>query len=106
MEAKYPILIIEGQDVLAFSSLESAERYLEPWWVNEGRGRVYDARGHRLTTTCDGQRVILRIGQTGPGQEHELRAALRAHFRARGKPTLDDEKLSLPQLIATLDLNE
>jgi len=101
MEAHTPILVVEGLDVLAFSSVESAQRHLEPWWIKEDRGRIYDASGHRMTAVCHGQRVVLSVGDASVAQEEELSAALRAHFRATAKPAFADEK-SLSQLIAAI----
>lgn len=102
MEAQAPILVIEGLDVLAFSSMAAAQRHLEPWWVKEERGLVYDASGRRMKAVCRGKSVVLSVDREGGMREGELSAALRAHFRAIGKPTLADESSSLSQMVAAL----
>jgi hypothetical protein len=102
MEAQTPILVIEGLDVLAFSSIEAAQRHLEPWWVQEERGFVYDASGRRMKAVCRGQSVILSVDREDRTREGELSAALRAHFRATGKPRLADQSSSLSQMVAAL----
>jgi hypothetical protein len=102
VEAQAPILIIEGLDVLAFSSVQAAQRHLEPWWVKEQRGRVYDATGRSMRAVCRGQRVVLSVDCDNAVHEDEVSAALRAHLRAIGKPKLADENSSLSQMIAAI----
>src|SRR2546429_258091 len=101
MEPALPILVVEGLDVQAFSSILSAQSYLESWWIKEERGRVYDAHGCRMIATCRGQRVSLSLDHSSPPQEYELAAVLRAHFHAVGRPGVGDD-CSLPELVGKL----
>lgn len=101
MEPALPILIIEGLDVQAHPSVQSAQSDLETWWVRERRGRVYDANGRRMTATCQGQHVLLSLEADSPPEQDELAAAVRSHFRAINSPNVTDDS-SLRDLIAAL----
>jgi hypothetical protein len=100
VEAQPPILIVEDLDVIAFSSVEAAERYLEPWWVTENCGRIYDASGRRMDATCRGKRVFLDV--TSEDKESELSSVLRAHLQAIGNPICKDSTANLSRLLAAL----
>ena len=101
MQPALPILIIEGLDVQAFSSVQSAQSHLETWWVKEQRGRAYDAHGRRMVATCRGQQVLLSLDAGTLPQQDELAQALRSHFRAIKKSNVRDDS-SLGELVAAL----
>ncbi len=73
------VFIIEDRDIRVFSSRTSAEDYLEPWWVEERRGRVFDAAGTEYAASSVNGVVVLR-----PAREagEALRDLLTDYFRA------------------------
>lgn len=101
MEMKLPILIIEGLDVQAFPSVQSAQSYLEPWWVMEERGQVYDASARRITASCRDQKVVLNLDPASAPQVESLAKILRAHLRATGRQDVKDD-VDLAALIAAI----
>ena len=111
-----PIIVVEGFDVTLHSSLEDAERFLEPWWARQHEGAIYDAAGHCLTAEVvtredelpfplgTGGREEVRIITETPfvDASEELRLALIGHLRASGVVHDKDSISSLP-LSALLD---
>lgn len=43
-----PIVLVDGHDVMMFASVADAERFLEPWAVEDGSAEGFDAQGRRL----------------------------------------------------------
>jgi hypothetical protein len=101
MEPALPIVIVEGLAAQVFPSVQSAELYVEPWWVKNGEGKVYTADGHRMIAICQGQLVLLSLDPSSSPQEEELTTVLRTHSRTVGETSIRDDS-SLPQLLAKL----
>lgn len=97
--ALMPIFMVEGRDVVAFSSVEEAEGYLEAWWVNEKRGEMFDAAGNALIPRVSGSRVSLSYAAALPNEKGRLAAALRAHLIAKGEGVFADGEYALPELV-------
>ena len=80
-----PILVI-GDDVDVFDSVQDAERYLEPPDVSDTAVRVYDAEGRVLTCVIERRLLneVVRFKETdGPPDVAGLRAALIEFINAR-----------------------
>jgi len=112
--ANLPIIVVEGFDVSLHSSISDAENWLEPWWVRQNEGLIYDAGGHRLTTvvleikephlfgTKVREKVQILTGASDVDASDELRSALIAHLKAAGKiqDSIALESASLEYLIS------
>lgn len=85
---KFPIIVIEGHDVSLYSSIEEVEKWLEPWWIKQNEGSIYDASGHRLTATVLADKVAGRTREkvqiltdtSAIETSEELRSALVGHL--------------------------
>lgn len=97
-----PIVIAEGLDISAFQSIEDAERCLEPWWVAERRGRVYDSRGRLISLEASATKVRIRSWEDEPTHATELERLLREYFRMMGDHEADDSDCSLSCLVDKL----
>lgn len=112
-----PIVVVEGYDVSFYSAIEEAEKALEPWWVRQHEGVIYDAVGHRLAATVIaekdplpfplgvGVRERVRIVTEAPLVDaEELRLALIGHLQASGAVRDKDALLnaSLGSLLARM----
>lgn len=95
-----PILVIEwAADVSVCTSVEEAALSLEPWWVEQNRGAVYDAEGRRLALSVDKYNVRISLGDDVPADPSELRSILLSFLNAVGERIDNDINLSLPDLI-------
>jgi hypothetical protein len=52
-----PIIVVTD-DTLVFGTIEAAERYLEPWSVEEGTLRIYDRDGRPLVAQIAKTRIL------------------------------------------------
>ena len=43
-----PIILVDGHDVMMFGSVAAAERFLEPWAVQDDSAAGFDAKGRKL----------------------------------------------------------
>ena len=68
----FPIFVAEGLDIRIFDSVEDAERSLEPWWVEEGLGKIYDAQGRSLGLKVSNKRVSIFLKEEDPTSTDEL----------------------------------
>jgi len=96
---KPPIFVVEGLDIGIYASAEDAMRDLEPWWVRQKEGLVYDAEGRMLTPEISGLRVTELIPEDPPAHAKELEAALRAFLKEIGEAIADDPNCILPCLV-------
>lgn len=72
----FPIFVIEGLDIVAFNSIEAAEQFLEPWWVKEKLGKVYDSEGRLLELIAEDSTVKISSSEEIPMHISELRKVL------------------------------
>ena len=96
---RLPIFVIEGLDVSVYSSVDDAQRSLEPWWIKEDRGDVYDAEGRLMQGEAGRIRVTLSLSEEYPAHAEELENALRAYLRAIGSPAGNDQECKLLCLV-------
>lgn len=92
-----PIFVTEGLDIRMFQSPEEAERWLEPWWVREDRGKVYDAEGRLLKLKVGDKRVIILSWEAEPVHAEDLRALLSAFLQITHNEKFENR--ALPDLI-------
>ena len=81
-----PLIVAEGLDLHFYNSADEAGKSLEPWWVLEERGRVYDAEGRLLKLETDKHRVRVLQGEDIPKHSEELRSLLHAFLAAVNQP--------------------
>lgn len=97
---KCPIFVVEGLDnVNVFDTVEDAQRFLEPWWVKQKEGAVYDAEGRLLRLDTDKIRVTISIEEEEPMHANELENILRSYLKAGGEPIGNDVSCNLPCLV-------
>ena len=109
-----PLVLVDGHDVQICGSVAVAERFLEPWSVEDGSAHGFDATGRRLAFRVEptrrtglwrklfgavGQLVRIEPAEQEPTGQVELEAALKGYVRA----TLPSEQVDgvlIPELIA------
>ena len=96
---KPPIFVVEGLDIGIYDSVKDAAQALEPWWVQQKEGSVYDAEGRLLTPEISGPRVVELIPEDPPAHAGELETALRAFLKEIGEAISDDPNCTLPCLV-------
>jgi len=96
-----PIFVWQPNELLAFSSVEEAEGFVEPYDVNEGT--TYDADGRLLVFELEGdghfwqRRVVLRARESQPTHDKDLRLAILQASEAAGAKA--EPSASLEQLV-------
>jgi hypothetical protein len=111
-----PIILVDGHDLMMFGSVVEAERFLEPWAVEDGTARGYDAEGRKLAFRVErpSQRglvprllgrpegmVRITAADSVPQEQQVLRDILARFLTRRHSelvPALPDQ--SLPALVA------
>ncbi len=91
-----PIILVDGQDVMMFVSVSDAERFPEPWAVEDGSAERFDSKARKLAFYVEPppQGGILsrlfgarpgrvRISAEGLVEEERLRAVLRRYLSIR-----------------------
>lgn len=96
-----PIFVAEGIDVRVFQSAEDAGRALEPWWVLEKRGQVYDSKGRLLRLKTGKHRVKVLMGERSPDHANELRSLLIDFLRTKNSEADLDQESNLQHLVDT-----
>ena len=95
-----PIFVVEGMDdVYVYASVEDAALSLEPWWVEQKEGSVYDAAGRLLHQEVVGYDVALSLLENCSANPHALESILRNYFKAIGEPIGDDATCDLDCLV-------
>lgn len=95
-----PIIVAEGLDIKIFQSIEDAERWLEPWWVEEGLGKAYDAQGRLIRLHAGDKRVTFQSWEEEPTHAKELKVLLLKFLKAANSSDAYDETCDLQHLIA------
>ncbi|MBI5026390.1 MAG: hypothetical protein HZC12_06650, partial [Nitrospirae bacterium] len=73
-----PIFVVEGlDDVYVYATVEDAQLALEPWWVKQKEGVVYDAEGRLLQLKAGDINVTISLGEASPTHADELESVLR-----------------------------
>ncbi|PTU29146.1 hypothetical protein [Stenotrophobium rhamnosiphilum] len=93
-----PIFVIEDLDVLLFKCVEEAQRFLEPWWVIEKRGVIFDALGVQLSAEIGAENASVTLK---PDSSHasDLEKLLRNHLIALGEISAQDSECGLDSLV-------
>lgn len=94
-----PIFVVEGLDVTVHKCLEDAQNWLEPWWVRQKEGFVYDAEGRLLKLEARNKRVTISLGEEEPTHASELETILHNYLRAIGEPIGSDPSCNLKCLV-------
>lgn len=100
-----PPLIVQSvrspEDVLVFSSVDGAERYLEPIDVLGEEYIAYDSEGRRLRLTAPNavDRITIGLAELAPRHSDELRATLIRLLSCSGKEVDDLQQMTLPDLV-------
>lgn len=108
-EILLPIIVVEGHDVDLHFTVEDAEKALEPWWVRQHEGTIYDAAGHRLSVEIVAQKgspfpfgtgahekIRIVTGTPLVDAREELRRALIQHLLASGEVHGSDSISTMP----------
>jgi hypothetical protein len=88
-----PILLSEGDDVIVFESVESAQRFIEP--VDIDAYTAYDAAGRLLRITSEGNDVRIEPAETEPSHAHNLRKSLERTLSSVGESGGDADLATL-----------
>lgn len=107
-----PIIVEDNGDVEFFGSVEDAERYLEPWIVEEEivaydrDGRLLEFRVERgeIPTFFGLSRiavdhVVIESAEDRPNHAPQLRAVLVGYFERAGIPFGDSDAVPLRELV-------
>ncbi|MBI4950304.1 MAG: hypothetical protein HY955_09195 [Deltaproteobacteria bacterium] len=95
-----PIFVVEGlDDVYVYETIEDAQRSLEPWWVKQKEGAVYDAEGRLLRLETDNIRVTIHLEEMEPTHASKLENTLKSYLKAIGEPIGDDIICNLACLV-------
>lgn len=89
-----PIIVAEGWDVLFHSSVEAAERYLEPIDVKEGIYKGFDAKGRSLEINATDKEVSITLAELEPMHRDELIELLKGYIKLLGKGLPEDIDLA------------
>ena len=96
------IVVAADEPALFFSSVEAAERSLEPYDVNEGiYTAAYDRSGLPYSITVEGNRVRLTPETSAGNKQEELRQLLLYYLTYDGETPPADT--SLESLLALCD---
>jgi hypothetical protein len=98
-----PIFVVEGLDISVHDTVESAERSLEPWWVNEECGSVFDASGRLIQLKAGKHRVRIESWEEVPAHADELRSFLSDYLKLKGHPREQSANAELSDLVARLE---
>lgn len=102
--ASLPIIVVEGMDdVYVYPTIDAAALSLEPWWVEEKRGAVYDAQGRLLLLAVSGNNVEISLGEIIPNHSSELREILRSFLNGTGRSQDGEHELGLEKLVELCD---
>ena len=95
----FPIIVAEGLDISFFQTVEDAERSLEPWWVEENLGKVYDAQGRLLRLQAGDRRVSILSWGIEPTHAEELKSLLREFLKVTNDSVHIDPNCDLSCLV-------
>jgi hypothetical protein len=102
---KTPIIVDDNGDINAFDTIDSAEKYLEPYDVDREDCAVYDGDGQRLRLRLESRPFHHRVRLTPSGEPphaEALRERLTRFLVAIGESRESFASGSLSELIATL----
>jgi len=109
-----PLVLVDGHDVMICASVGVAERFLEPWAVEDGSAYGFDATGRRLAFRIQPRppagfwsrlfgaaqgSVRIEPAEHEPTGRAELEAALKDYVRAT-LPSEQVDGVPVPGLIA------
>ena len=98
-----PIFLYDSGDVLVFSSIESAERYIESIDVAKGVYVGFDSEGRILRLTAiDRYRVSICSGEANPEHVDELRQILIDYLKQTEVSMRWLSKASLKELVSIM----
>jgi hypothetical protein len=96
---KLPIIVVESGDILFFTSLIIAERYLEPIDVRNNEYTAYDSEGRLLCLIPCENTVKIELAEEKPTHADKLKEALLDFFTEVGFATDLLSQASLEELI-------
>jgi hypothetical protein len=95
-----PIFVVEGwDDVYVYETVEEAALSLEPWWVEQSEGAVYDSEGRLLELGIDTHNVLISVSEETPRHSSNLRSILLSFLSAVGEEVENDSDSSLAALV-------
>lgn len=111
-----PLVLVDGNDVMVFESVEVLASWLEPPDVIAGGVSAYDSDGRLLTLSVvdangrsprgshlgDGARVVVELAEAEPQHSDILREALKRFLSATGRGDSIGGEESLRSLVAAL----
>lgn len=114
---KPPIIIVDGFDVSLHSSIDEAEKWLEPWSVRQSAHKIFDALGHLLSAvvvvdkaahlfgTSIHEKVRILMDDPVVDASGELKCALIGHLKASEKVQASThlERASIEVLISLIE---
>lgn len=114
-----PLLFVDGNDVMAFESVEELASWLEPTDVIAGAFSAYDADGRLLKISViesegrslrgpqhgEGARVVVKLAEAAPQHADILREVLKRFLSSTGRGDSIEGEASIPSLIAALQSN-
>lgn len=97
-EQLFPIYLIEGDDIMIFSSIRDVQMQLEPVFIS-GEEPVYDAKGRLIKIETDGRHINLLPIEKEPLHAAELEASLRKYLIAMREPMAKEAVCDLQCLV-------
>ncbi len=94
-----PFFVIEGRDIMVFTSLKDIQFQLEPIDVGKGVYVAYDAHGRLLRLETDGRHVSVFLVEEEPRHADELETSLREFLKSMNEPKAGDSTCDLPCLV-------
>jgi hypothetical protein len=99
---KPPVFLCEGLDVLAYDSIEAAERHIEPASIT-GDETIYDSEGRLLhVEAVSKKRVSIQSLEPKPEHNNELRKALVSYLLHTGESEALLAHASLEDLVTKM----
>lgn len=98
-----PIFYVEGHEMGWFVDREHAVRWLEPWYVDEGRARFFEEDGSELRLTTQ-ERQVVATEETLGSHPDFLARSFRCYLQTRSaRRQMSDDQLDaagLGELVA------
>lgn len=93
-----PIFVSDPNDLMVFTSVDCAERYIEPWGLK--KLTAYDGEGRLLHLTPRDPIISISLAESEPGHREKLTQLMRNFLEAVGESSQWLAQASFEELTA------
>lgn len=94
-----PVYLIEGKDIIIYSSVSDLQGHLEPIDIRDNNYSCYDSEGRLLKLETDGRYIKLLVTEEEPKHTDKLEASLREYLIGMKESTAEEMNCDLPCLV-------